>query len=577
MGPQTEAADAIHAMKYRGERETFRDAMNRVAAALADDDGHYHRCRDILLDQRFCPGGRIQGGAGSAKNVTLLNCFESGGITDSFTDGEGSIMQRAHEAAKTMRMGGGIGYNFSTLRPKGALIKRLMSQASGPVSFMRIYNEICLVTASSGHRRGAQMAAMRVDHPDIAEFVACKHDNTSFTGFNTSVLITDEFMEAVLAGKSFSLRFGGDVYQEIDAGELWETIMRSTWDYAEPGIIMIDRMNGMNNLSYCEEIIGTNPCGEVPLPAFGACLLGSINLPKYLTRQPVAVDRLTDRPHSWYSLDEARIEHDLRDIIPMMDNVIDKSEYPLPEQAAEHRSKRRMGIGVMGLANALEALGLPYGSPGFLEREASLMRRIVNACYRASIELARVKGHFQLFNPRFLDSKFVMSDAIDDDVRDGIRQYGIRNSHLTSIAPTGTISQAADNVSGGIEPVFAYSTQRPINTPEGPVIVTIEDYGVKFLGVEGRRASEVTAKEHVAVATMAQRYVDQAISKTCNVTGAMPWTDFKDLYVDAWKSGAKGMTTFNADGKRMALLTAKDNAEGATCRIDQTTGNRECG
>jgi ribonucleoside-diphosphate reductase alpha chain len=516
---------------------------------------------------------------GSAKNVTAFNCFMSGNIADSFTDDDGSIMQRAHEAARTMRMGGGIGYNFSTLRPRGALIKKLMSQSSGPVSFMRIFNEVCLATSSAGHRRGAQMAALRIDHPDIVEYVNAKHDNTSLTGFNTSIQITDAFMESLATGTKFDLKFGGEVYNSIDADELWEMIMRSTFDFAEPGAMFIDTVHRMNNLHYCEELTGSNPCGEIFLPEFGCCLLGSINLPKYLTRQAISVDQLQQgQPATWWHLDEDRIEHDLMTIIPAMDNVIDSSPYPLEQQKAEHASKRRMGIGVMGLANALEALGLPYGSPGFLDREAKLMERIVRACYRASIEIAKTKGSFPLFDAdRFSESKFVQSDALDDEIRDGIRRYGIRNSHLMSIAPTGTISQAADNVSGGIEPVFAYSTMRPINSPAGPIVAEIQDYGVKFLGVKGRRCDEVTAKEHVAVATTAQRYVDQAISKTCNVSPDIAWEDFKELYTDAYKAGSKGMTTFNVGGKRMALLTSKDNdSAGATCQIDPTTGNREC-
>jgi ribonucleoside-diphosphate reductase alpha chain len=579
MGPQTEAADQIHAMKHRGERETFRDAVNRVSLALADDDMHYHRLREVIGSMRFSPAGRIWAGAGSAKNVTLANCFMSGIITDSYTDDEGCIMQRAWEAAKTMRMGGGIGYDFSTLRPRGALIKKLMSYSSGPVSFMRIFNEVCLATASAGQRRGAQMAVMRVDHPDIVEFIDAKHDNTSLTGFNISIGATDEFMEAVNTGRPFALRFKGETYQEIDARDLWERIMRSTWDFAEPGILFIDTINRMNNLYYCETISSTNPCSEQPLPPFGSCILGSINLAKYVHRSPVSVDDVrTGVPWATgCSLDLEQMEDDIAVIVPAMDNVMERSSFPLAEQRLEAITKRRMGIGVMGVANALESLGLPYASPEYLNKQDEVLCRLTRSCYKASALRAKEKGPFTLYDEeKYNKSKFILSDALDDETRALIKRYGIRNSHLTSIAPTGTISLAADNVSSGIEPVFAYSVPRPVNAPGGQVIVDVEDYGVRFLGVRGRRAHEVPLNDHLAIVARAQTYVDSSISKTCNTDGNVPWTIFKGLYSRAWEVGVKGLSTFNSDGKRAALLSSKDE-EGAACRIDPVTGNRECG
>lgn len=567
-GPQTLAADSLHAMKYRGQGEDFREAMNRVAFGLKDSDEHYHALRQILLNQRFCPGGRIQGAIGSSKSVTAYNCFVSGTIADSFVEGQGSIMDRAKEAAATMRMGGGIGYDFSTLRPRGDLIVRLQSHSSGPVSFMHIFDSICLATSSSGHRRGAQMGVLRVDHPDVEEFIRAKQDNLSLRGFNISLAITDEFMEAMLGQKEFNLRFAGRVYKTVDAAELWEKIMRSTWDYAEPGVLFIDTINRMNNLYYCENLAATNPCAEQPLPPFGACLLGSFNLVKYLQKSGVN-----------YCFDYEQLRADIPHVVRGLDNVIDRTKYPLAEQKAEAISKRRMGIGVMGLANAIEACGFSYGSKLFLAMQDYILSSIRNIAYSASVELAKEKGAFPLFDAeRYLKGNFVKT--LPDNIRHEISRHGIRNSHLTSIAPTGTISLCADNVSGGIEPVFAYDLQRQINTPDGPVMAKIEDYGVGFLGVKGKLSADVTAAEHINVLALAQVYVDSAVSKTVNMTSAMPWESFKELYSEAWRMGCKGCATFNADGKRMALLIPQGEkaSEELSCSVpNPETGQVDCG
>lgn len=576
-GPKTAAGDAIHAMKYRGEGEDFRDAINRVGFALKDDDAHYHELRELLLDMRFMPAGRIQNAMGATRETTPYNCFVSGTIMDSFVEGSGSIMSRAHEAAATMRMGGGIGYDFSTLRPRGALIRRLGSASSGPVSFMRIFNEVCLCTSSAGHRRGAQMAVLRVDHPDIEEFIRAKHNNDQLTGFNISVAVTDEFMRAVAEERSFDLRWGGQVYRTVDAVALWEMIMRSTWDWAEPGILFIDRVNEMNNLYYCEDIAATNPCGEQPLPPFGACLLGSLNLVRYLRASPAP--RAADEPAFYF--DAPQLTADIPVITSAMDNVVDRARYPLPNQRVEAMAKRRMGVGVTGLANAAEACGFVYGTAPFLEFTSRILETIKEHSYRASALRAKERGSFPMFDPeKYLAGKFV--SGLSEETRAMIEKHGIRNSHLTSIAPTGTISMAADNVSSGLEPVFAYTTRRPVNTPEGRLDMTIEDYGFKFLGVSGRLAADVTAPEHVAVLSAAQRHVDSAVSKTVNMDGAtMAWADFKELYRTAWESGCKGCTTFNASGQRGALLNAAAPAPAAevegVCRIDGETGRRECG
>jgi ribonucleoside-diphosphate reductase alpha chain len=572
-GPTTLAADSLHAMKYRGPGEDFREAMNRVAFGLKDSDSHYHELRQILLHQRFCPGGRVQSAIGSSKATTGYNCFVSGTISDSFVDGQGSIMTRAHEAAATMRMGGGIGYDFSTLRPRGALITKLQSQSSGPISFMHIFDAVCLATSSSGHRRGAQMGILRVDHPDVEEFIRAKQNDTALRGFNISLAITDEFMDAVANNLEFELKFQGNVYRTVDAAELWEKIMRSTWDYAEPGVVFIDSINRYNNLWYCETIAATNPCSEQPLPPFGACLLGSFNLVKYLRTRPVP----STFPQYYFDFDQ--LEADVPHVIRGLDNVVDRTRYPLAEQRAEAMSKRRMGIGVMGLANAIEACGHAYSSQKFLEMEATILRRLEIECYEASADLAKEKGPFPLFDAeRYLKGQHIK--LLPDHIRAKIAIQGIRNSHLTSIAPTGTISLCADNVSGGLEPVFAYELQRQIHTPAGPIMATVQDYGVEFLQTKGKVSKDVTAAEHIAVLSTAQKYVDSAVSKTVNMTSAMPWQDFKDIYRQAWELGCKGCATFNSDGKRGGLLVAKDEAtsEEVSCLIvDPTTGQRDCG
>jgi ribonucleoside-diphosphate reductase alpha chain len=476
-------------------------------------------------------------------------------------EGAGSIMARAREAATTMRMGGGIGYCFSTLRPRGDSIRKLDSRSSGPISFMEIFNSIGLCIASAGHRRGAQMGTMRIDHPDIEEFVRAKQNNDRLTGFNVSVGVTDEFMACLSESRPFPLKFEGRVYREVDPHDLWEMIMRSTWDWAEPGVLFIDRINQMNNLRYCETIATTNPCGEQPLPPYGACLLGSFNLVKYVR----GVNPITrDLPR----FDVEQFKRDIPVVVRAMDNVVDRAIYPLREQEQEAQSKRRMGLGVTGLANALEALGHPYGSDTFLEMEESILRTLRDEAYRASVELAKEKGPFPLFDNRYLDSEFV--SQLPSDVRDGIAEHGIRNSHLTSIAPTGTISLCADNVSSGIEPVFAYESLRTIIGPDGSEEHVVQDYGMRVFGVPGKRSQEVTAQEHLAVLAVAYRYVDSAVSKTCNVPADMPWDDFKQLYVDAYDMGCKGCTTFQVGGMRGAMMVEK------SCRIDTETGRREC-
>ncbi len=564
-GPQVPFSDNLHQMKYRGPGEDFRESQNRVAAALSDNEDHYRVSRDIRLRMAFMDGGRVQSAMGSLKQVTAHNCFVSGTLEDSFVEGLGSIMARASQAAATMRMGGGIGYDFSPLRPRGAMIKKLQSRSTGPISFMDIFDAICRCIASSGHRRGAQMGVLRVDHPDIEEFIHAKQNATALTGFNISVAVTDEFMECIEGGLPFALRWGGEVYKEIDARALWDMIMRSTWDWAEPGVIFIDTINRMNNLWYCETIAATNPCGEQPLPPYGACLLGSFNLPQYLTRTGIQAYR--------FNFDQ--FAQDIGPIVRSLDNVIDRAIYPLFEQEKEAKAKRRMGLGVTGLANCVEAIGLAYGSAEFLEIEDQILTTLRDQAYMESAALADEKGAFPLFDSRYLEGQFVKT--LPDSARALIERYGIRNSHLTSIAPTGTISLCADNVSSGIEPVFAYEAQRVWNSEDGTKHEdTVYDYGVERLGVRGKVAADVTVDEHMAVLAVAARNVDSAVSKTCNVPGSTSWEDFKNLYVTAWSTGCKGCATFRMDGERMGILKAIPESE-SSCYIDPENGRRECG
>tara|TARA_R110002153_G_scaffold66396_8_gene177523 strand:- start:2301 stop:4013 length:1713 start_codon:yes stop_codon:yes gene_type:complete len=567
-GPLTPFSQFLHADKYRAAGESFDESTNRIASALTDGTrSQFLELRTILRDMRFMPAGRIQAAVGSTRNVTAYNCFVSGIIDDSFVDGEGSIMDRAKEAAITMRMGGGIGYDFSRLRPRGALIKKLGSKSSGPVSFMQIYNAICQCIASSGHRRGAQMGVLRVDHPDIEEFVHVKQEKGVLEGFNLSIGVTDEFMVAVTHGTTFDLRWGGEVYSTIDARALWEKIMRGTWDWGEPGVLFLDTMNRDNNLHYCEVLEATNPCGEQPLAPFAACLLGSFNLTKYITH-------FDGGAHPVRMFDWDQFRADIPPVVRAMDNVIDISSYPLPEQEREAHDKRRMGLGITGLANAAEALGYPYGSDEFLKFERTVLMYLRDCAYYASSSLAAEKGSFPLFDAdEFLESGF--AKRLPPGVRTAIKLDGLRNSHLISIAPTGTISLCADNVSSGIEPVFSKSVTRTVQTFDGPTEQLIEDYGFATWGIEPKECKDVTAAEHLAVLVVAQYYTDSAVSKTCNVSPDMPWTEFKQIYMDAWRQGAKGCTTFNPEGKRMGILKAEAD-EGGSCELDPETGRSDC-
>lgn len=607
IGPSVPECDAVHAEKYRGKSENFREAMNRIAASLQDDHEHYMSLRNILLHMRFMPPGRVQSAMGSLKNVTPYNCFVMPTFHDSFTDGptaeelaalgQGehppvSIADMGKLAAMTMRQGGGVGYDFSTLRPRGDFIRGVQSTTDGPLAFASIFDSFCKATSSAGNRRGAQMMVMRCDHPDIETFIRAKqvdpdlaefiqkhhrYDLRPLSGFNMSVAVTDKLMECLQTGRPFPLTFRGQVYREVDPHALWEMIMRGTYDWAEPGVLFIDTINRMNNLYYCETIAATNPCGEQPLPPYGACLLGSFNLTRYLTRRSIT--------SNVWDFDWDQLQADIPVVVRAMDNVVDRARYPLPQQQIEAQSKRRMGLGVTGLANCIEAMGADYGSKEFLEIEDTILSFITRHSYLASVNLARIKGSFPLYDEElYCNGEFIKT--LDQDVQEQIRKYGIRNSHLTSIAPTGTISFCADNVSSGIEPIFGYSQKRRINMPDGPIVVDVEDYGISKLGVKGKLSADVTAEEHIAVLCTAQKHVDSAVSKTCNVPTNFPYKEFKDLYVLAYEGGAKGCTTYRPNGNYDEVVKSADQKEvdkkmeeqdfreGEACSFDPVTGQR---
>ncbi len=536
------------------------DSWARVALALARAEPAEQRTTraqefaHALAGHKFLPAGRILAGAGTGRAVTLFNCFVMGTITDSM-DG---IFGALREAALTLQQGGGIGYDFSTLRPKGALVKGVGADASGPVSFMDVWDAMCRTIMSAGSRRGAMMATLRVDHPDIEDFITAKRTPGRLSNFNLSVLVSDAFMAAVRADADWDLTFAGKTYRTVKAKALWERIMRSTYDYAEPGVIFIDRINGQNNLAYCESIAATNPCGEQPLPPYGACLLGSINLAR-LVRHAFEDDA---------ALDMAELDRLVATAVRMMDNAIDVSRFPLPQQQAEAKAKRRIGLGVTGLADALIFCRVRYGSPESLALIRRWLAAISHAAYRASMELAREKGAFPLFDARqYLVRPHIA--ALPADIRDGIAKFGIRNALLTSIAPTGTISLFADNVSSGIEPVFAFSYKRKVIQPDGSKREeTVSDYAVRafharFGADAALPAYFVTAQtlapsDHLAVQAAAQPYIDSAISKTINVPAAISFDEFAHVYRSAYDSGCKGCTTYRPNDVTGSVLSVDE-------------------
>ena len=548
-------------MKYRLKDQngaflehTVEDTWRRIAVALSKAEANPKKWESIfydsLTDFKFLPAGRIIAGSGTARNVTLFNCFVMGVIPDSMS----GIFDMLKEAALTMQQGGGIGYDFSTIRPKGSIVKGIAADASGPVSFMDVWDSMCRTIMSAGSRRGAMMATMRCDHPDIEEFIAAKSDSKKLRMFNLSVLVSDAFMEALKKGEDWRLTFNDKIYKVIKAADLWDKIMRATYNYAEPGVIFIDRINEANNLRYCETITATNPCGEQPLPPYGACLLGSINLAR-LVEYPFG-----ENAH----LDVSQLENLVATAVRMMDNVIEVSQFPLEVQKLEALNKRRIGLGVTGLADALLMVGLRYGSDEAVEKTEEWMKLIARASYKASINLAKEKGAFSLFDPEKLIASGNMKQ-MDDDIKQAVRKFGIRNALLTSIAPTGTISLYAGNVSSGIEPVFAYSYTRKVLQNDGSHIEEeVVDYAVQMwrdkfgdaqLPDYFVSAQNLTPSDHVKMQAAAQKWVDSSISKTINCPEDISFDDFKEVYMQAYDTGCKGCTTYRPNEVTGSVLS----------------------
>ena len=586
---ETSISRHIWDIKYRWREngeirdQTIEDTWRRIATTLAsvesrDREAWAQRFYRVLEGFRFIPGGRIQAGAGTAHRVTLFNCFVMGLIEDSM-DG---IFEALKEGALTLQQGGGVGYDFSTLRPRGMPARSAGTVASGPVSFMHIWDSMCATLLSTGARRGAMMATLRCDHPDIEDFITAKQDGRSLRHFNLSVQVSDAFMEAVRADEDWALVFpdpdgewapAGEgeairrpwpgyaqpvpcrVLRRIRARELWHRIMRATYDYAEPGVLFIDRINQLNNLRYREYITATNPCGEIPLPPYGACDLGSLNLVRFVTH-PFT-------PQAGF--DWAALEATVPVAVRMLDNVIDLSRFPLDSQAEQARGSRRIGLGITGLADALIMMGMSYGSEQALAFAAEVMRRICHGAYRTSIALAREKGAFPFFQREpYLDSPFIQS--LPDAIIDGIASHGIRNSHLIAIAPTGTISLLANNVSSGLEPVFDFSYRRRVLELDGSYTeYALEDYAYRHwrsLHPEGTLpnffvdARSLAPEIHVRMQAAVQPYVDNAISKTINVPEDYDFEAFKGIYDYAYDQGLKGCTTFRPNPVTGAVLSA---------------------
>ncbi|TGD44945.1 adenosylcobalamin-dependent ribonucleoside-diphosphate reductase [Pseudotabrizicola sediminis] len=560
-------AEQIWDMKYRLKAQdgtaidtTVEDTWRRIARAMAavekDPAKWEAKFYHALEDFKYLPAGRITAGAGTGRAVTLFNCFVMGTIPDNM----GGIFDGLKEAALTMQQGGGIGYDFSTIRPRGAEVKGVAADASGPLSFMDVWDAMCRTIMSAGSRRGAMMATMRCDHPDIEAFIEAKKDPARLRMFNLSVLVTDPFMVAVKADGPWELVFGDKVYKTLQARDLWNKIMRNTFDFAEPGVIFIDRINAMNNLSYCETIAATNPCGEQPLPPYGACLLGSINMAA-LIANPFAADA---------ALDLEALDDLVRTAVRMMDNVVDASRFPLPQQEAEAQAKRRIGLGVTGLADALLMIGARYGSAEAAAITERWMHAIARSSYLASVDLAREKGAFPLFDA----DKYLASGALADmdaDVKDAIRQHGIRNALLTSIAPTGTISLYAGNVSSGIEPVFAYAYTRKVLQKDGSrTEEEVVDYAVRLwrekfgdapLPDHFVNAQTLPPLDHVRMQAAAQKWVDSSISKTINCPEDISFDDFQQVYMAAWDQGCKGCTTYRPNDVTGSVLTVSEASD----------------
>jgi ribonucleoside-diphosphate reductase alpha chain len=589
---QSDIARHIWNTKYRYRKigtiidETVEDSWRRVSRALAsaeeDPDQWETEFYQALEGFKFVPGGRVLAGAGTRHKVTLFNCFVMGIIEDSIP----SIFENLKEGALTMQQGGGVGYDFSTLRPKGSLARSSNNISSGPVSFMKVWDTMCETMISTGARRGAMMATLRCDHPDIVDFIKAKQEPGQLTNFNLSVLISDAFMEAVDKNEDWPLIFpdkeldndnttnqivfkrwsGTDVpvscrvFNTVKARELWKRLIESAYATAEPGVLFIDRINELNNLGYCEYITSTNPCGEVPLPPYGACDLGSINLTQFV-QQPFSGNA---------RFDLEGIRQITQTAVRMLDNVITISGFPLQKQKEKAVQTRRIGLGITGLGDALIILGLHYGSTQARSLADKIMTEICNTAYRTSAELAKEKSPFPLYvEDSFMKNTFIQ--RLPDEIQNEILKNGIRNSHLLSIAPTGSISILANNVSSGLEPVYDFKYSRKILNRDGTTSTyEIADYAYRLWKEQNPdrplpdyfvRARDLAPKDHLAMQAVLQKHVDNSISKTINIPKEYPLEQFKNIYRQAYDKNLKGCTTFRPNEVTGAILESMNEGE----------------